>query len=397
MIRIFEKDKCCGCTACEEICPVGAIEMLPDEEGFSYPHTDISKCINCDKCNRVCPVINKSKENDYLRKVYICQNKNDEIRFDSTSGGVFSALAQYVIDKKGYVFGAEFDDSWRVVHGITNKTEDLGRFRGSKYVQSYLGNTFKSVKNLLDDNKWVLFSGTPCQVEGLTSFLQKEYEKLILMDIVCLSISSPLVWKMFLNHLEKNRKIDMSKVFKIKFRDKKKYGYEYTLMSFYDNGGKIIYSSGAESNQMLRSFVSNTSVRPSCYKCQFRKVNRVSDFTAWDCFNVYKYKKEMDDNCGTSHVMIHTEKAQKIIDEIREKYLLLEHVNIKEAVESEPAMIKNAKANKMREAFFYCIEEGNDCFDIFFRENIKVKLERILRKVLSKMKLYGFVKRLLKG
>lgn len=397
MIEITDKAKCCGCTACKVACPTGAIEMEQDKEGFSYPCIDNSKCIKCNKCNRVCPIINKSNETAFSRKVYICQNTDDNIRFDSTSGGVFSALACYVIDRNGYVFGAEFDNKWRVVHGVGSSLEDLGRFRGSKYVQSHLGDTFKDVKRLLDDDKWVLFTGTPCQVEGLVSYLNKQYEKLILMDIVCFSISSPGVWKTYLEHLEKTGKIDISKISEIKFRDKTKYGYEYTLMTFYDNNSKVLYSSGPESNQMLRSFVSNTSVRPACYSCQFKKVNRVSDFTAWDCYNVYKYKKEMDDNRGTSHVMIHTKKAQQIVDEINGKYLVMKPVELDKAVESEPAMIECAVPSVNREAFFECIADGEDCFDYFFQETPKVKIEKTLRVILSKIGLYSYFKRRIKG
>ena len=397
MINIIEKANCCGCTACKETCPTKAIEMMSDEEGFYYPHITLDKCINCEKCKKVCPIINKNKENDNLRKVYISQNMNDEIRLDSTSGGVFSALAQYVIDKKGYIFGAEFDENWRVIHGVGKCSDDLHRFRGSKYVQSYLGNTFYDVKRLLENEQWVLFTGTPCQIEGLVSYLHKQYDKLILMDLVCFSVSSPLVWKIYLNHLDKTNKIDLSEVTNIKFRDKTKYGYEYSLMNFYGKNGKIIYSSGSESNQMLRSFVSNTSVRPSCYDCKFKKINRVSDFTVWDCYNIYKYNKKLDDNRGTSHVMVHTVKAQKIIEEINDKYLRLEQVDINEAIDSEPAMIKSAIINENRKAFFKSIEEGNDCFDFFFKETIRVKSEKLLRKILSDFKLYSVVKRLVKG
>lgn len=395
MIEITEKAKCCGCTACVQVCPVEAIKMIQDVEGFYYPNTDVDKCIKCNKCNGVCPIINKSLETEYERKVYIGQNKDEKIRFDSTSGGIFSALANYVIDNNGYVFGAEFDDDWQVVHGNCKKLGELSRFRGSKYVQSNLGDTFKEVKRFLDDKQWVLFTGTPCQVEGLVSFLHDEYEKLILMDIVCYSISSPGVWEMYLKHVAKENKLDLSKIERIKFRDKTKYGYEYTLMT-YDYNGEILYASGPESNQMLRSFVSNTSTRPSCYNCHFKKINRVSDFTAWDCYNVYKYDKALDDNKGTSHVMIHSDKAQKIIEAINGKYLILEEVNLNKAIDSEPAMLECAKPSSIRNDFFKCIDEGKDGFDYYFQDTSKVKIERILRAVLSKTGLYSFIKRKIK-
>ena len=189
------------------------------------------------------------------------------------------------------------------------------------------------------------------------------------MDIVCFSISSPGVWKAYLSHLETSGKIDISKVKRIKFRDKTKYGYEYTLMTFYDENGEELYSSGPESNQMLRSFVSNTSTRPSCYDCKFKKVNRVSDFTAWDCYNVYKYDTNLDDNKGTSHILIHDQKAEDMLEELGSS-LLLKNVDLEKAVMSEPAMIQCAEPNEKRTKFFHEFEK-EDPFNVFFQESAK--------------------------
>lgn len=396
MIRIYDKKKCCGCTACKEICPVGAINMIEDDEGFKYPHVDKENCIKCNRCVSVCPNKNEQLVNNFQRKVFICQNINPDIQIDSTSGGFFSALANYILDKNGYIFGAEFDDEWKVIHGIGIKKEDLKRFRGSKYVQSDLNDTFSIIKGLLEKENWILFTGTPCQVEGLVSFLGKRYEKLVIMDFVCFSVSSPKVWKYYLKHLNKCNKVNLDNVKKIKFRDKTKYGYEYTLMTFYDDNNNLLYSSGPESNQMLRSFVSNISTRPSCSDCKFKKVNRVSDFTAWDCYNVYKYNKKLDDNKGTSHVMIHNEKAERILEEIRDRYLRVYQVDMKTAIQSEPAMTQSSFQNDSRLKFFDLIKNGDDVFDYFFKDNMKVKIERILRRSLSKLGLYSSIKRMLK-
>lgn len=394
MIEIKDKSNCCGCTACAMSCPTNAISMESDEEGFLYPKVNYHKCINCNKCTRVCPIINSSVQTSYERKVYICQNKDEKVRLDSTSGGVFSTLAKYVLDRNGYVFGAKFDKNWKVVHGFTKKEEDLGEFRGSKYVQSYVGDTFQLVKQFLKEDKWVLFTGTPCQIEGLHKYLGKDYERLILMDIVCYSISSPGVWEAYLDHLDKAGKIHKSEVSKIKFRDKTRYGYEYTLMTFYDESGKVLFESGPESNQMLRSFVSNTSTRPSCYDCKFKKINRVSDFTAWDCYNVYTYDTDLDDNKGTSHVLIHNEKAENMLGELS-KSLLLKRVDLDKAVKSEPAMIQCANPNINRTAFFQTFQK-EDPFNIYFQETIRTHIEKSLRIIFSKIGLYRFAKRMLK-
>ena len=167
-------------------------------------------------------------------------------------------------------------------------------------------------------------------------------------------------------------------------------------MTFYDENGKELYSSGPESNQMLRSFVSNTATRPSCYECKFKKVNRVSDFTAWDCYNVYKYEKQLDDNKGTSHLMIHNKKAEGMLEELS-KYLSLKPVDKDAAIASEPAMLESATASDMREDFFDSLSKGHDVFDEFFLDTFKVKLEKALRVILSKTGLYSFIKRKIKG
>ena len=332
----------------------------------------------------------------FKRRVYICQNKDEIIRMDSTSGGVFSALAQYVLDRNGVVFGAEFDKTYKVIHGMGKTTADLSKFRGSKYVQSNMGDIFKDVKELLQAGRWVLFTGTPCQVAGLKSFLGKEYKNLVLMDFVCFSISSPGVWKQYLSHLQNNGIICLDEVADIKFRDKSRFGYEYTFMTFYDKEGHKLLDSGPETNQMLRSFVSNTVTRPSCYKCACKTVERVSDFTALDCYNIYKYDKKMDDNKGTSHLMVHNEKALEILEGLKQ-YLFITEVDFQEAVKSEPAMTECSTPSEIRASFFSKFSNNKDPFNEYFKDSVRVKAERLIRKIFSSIGLYKYIKRILKG
>lgn len=394
MIIITDKTKCTGCSACCNACPVGCIQLEKDEEGFYYPLVEEKRCLDCGRCEKVCPMLNSREPDAEIRKVFICQNKSFSIRQDSTSGGVFSALSQYVIDRKGVVFGVEFDEKFCVRHSFVDNVESIEKFRGSKYVQSWVGNTYKRVQEELKKDRWVLFSGTPCQVAGLDAFLGKKYEKLILMDIVCYSVSSPGVWIQFKEYI--SRKIPFCKVSKIKFRDKMKYGYEYTQMTFYDKNGKEVYSAGPESNPMLRSFVSNTSTRPSCYKCKFKTVDRASDFTAWDCYNVYQYNRKWDDNKGTSHLMVHTKKGLEMLEDIS-KCMELREVDADKAVKSEPAMTECASPSEKREEFFSTFKSGKNVFDYYFQDTGKIKLERFLRSSLSKIGIYKYVKRLMKG
>ena len=395
MIDIMDKSKCTGCSACYSACSVGCISMQQDDEGFYYPVVDNVKCIECGKCEKICPVLNKTKPDSDVKKVYVCQNKSTSIRTDSTSGGVFSAISQYVLDNEGIVFGAEFDENFRVVHGYAVDEKGLGRFRGSKYVQSWIGNTFKRVQEELRKGRWVLFSGTPCQVAGLNAYLGKKYDKLILMDIVCYSVSSPGIWNMYLSHIEKMKKLKPQDIEMINFRDKTRYGYDYSFMTFYGKNGKVLLSEGAETNQMLRSFVSNTSTCSSCYQCQFKGIDRMSDFTAWDCYNAYQYNKNFEDNLGTSHLMVHSQKALKILPEI-ERYLNLYEVKAEKAIASEPAMTECSRPSKLRESFFIKYKAGNNVFDTCFQDNIRIKAERILRHSMSRLGIYKIVKRILK-
>ena len=166
MIEITDKSQCCGCTACASICPKKAIVMKQDEEGFMYPIVDKTKCINCGLCDKVCLVKNQ-KEDKFEQDAYLVNNKDESIRSDSTSGGAFTPIAEYVLDRSGVVFGAAFDNNFKVVHTYVESKEELAKFRGSKYVQSYLGDTFLKVKEFLNNDRTVCFSGTPCQIEGL--------------------------------------------------------------------------------------------------------------------------------------------------------------------------------------------------------------------------------------
>lgn len=198
MIDIKEKKECCGCNACAQRCPKSCITMREDSEGFLYPEVDKEICIDCGICEKVCPVMYQGNKRKPLA-VYAVKHKNNEIRLSSSSGGVFTALAESVIDEGGVVFGAKFDDNWCVVHSYSETKEGLAAFRGSKYLQSRIGDSFKKVECFLKANRKVLFSGTPCQIAGLKRFLRKEYDNLLTVDFVCHGVPSPGVWREYLN------------------------------------------------------------------------------------------------------------------------------------------------------------------------------------------------------
>lgn len=253
MIKINRKEECCGCTACKSICPVDAIEMKEDEEGFLYPYIDEKLCIHCNACEKACPMLNVEKEEKVKQKAYIVNNKNTKIRLESTSGGAFTAIAEYVIEKKGIVFGAAFNEDLEVEHIAINNKEELKRFRGSKYVQSDMNDTFTQVKKYLEQGTIVCFSGTPCQVEGLKKFLPKEYSNLITVDVVCRAVPSPKLYRLYKQYMKKKMKSD--EIEDIIFRDKSVYGYRYTTMTVKTK--YKIYHNGVESDPYLRAFFNN--------------------------------------------------------------------------------------------------------------------------------------------
>lgn len=392
MIEIKEKSQCCGCTACSSVCPKKAIVMKQDEEGFMYPIIDKSKCVNCGLCDKVCPLKNANEE-IFEQKAYIVNNKNDEIRKDSTSGGAFTPIAEYVLNQGGVVYGAAFDKNYNVVHTYVDNKESLTILRGSKYVQSFLGDTFKQVKDLLNDNRIVCFSGTPCQIEGLKKFLQKDYKNLITVDVMCHAAPSPLVWKKYLNY--EVSKLKGKKIEKILFRDKSKYGYKYSTMTIKTD--KDEYSRGVESDPYLRAFFGDLSDRPSCYDCKFKKQCHVSDFTIWDCFIVDNFDKNLDDDKGTSRILINTENGRNIFEKIKENFNYTE-VKTYSLVKNVKEMLQSVEMNEKRTNFFKDLNEVNEeeFFKKWFPDTIKVKVERTARVTMARTGVYKCIKKIAK-
>ena len=237
MIEIKDKKDCVGCTACAEICPKKCIQMKPDEEEFLYPVVDKSRCVECNACNTVCPIQSPVTEEEKPQKAYLVQHCDEKVRLDSSAGGAFTAIATVVLQKGGVVFGAAYDENFHVQHTYVETVDDLKKFRNSKYVQSELGDSFHMVKDFLQNGRWVCFSGTPCQIEGLSKFLRKPYEKLVLVDVVCHGIPSPLVWTKYLEYQEQS----FPNPDNIRFRDKF-YGYKYSTMSIIQDGKKVYHA-----------------------------------------------------------------------------------------------------------------------------------------------------------
>ena len=384
-VKIEENDLCCGCTACYSACPKNAIRMVRDNEGFLYPEVDREKCVNCGMCKKVCPILNKAKLNEFKPKAYLFQNSNEEIRKDSTSGGIFTAIGEFVIKNNGIVYGASFDDNFVVNHIGIESVDDLSKFRKSKYVQSNQNNCFKEIKQYLDNGKLVCYSGTPCQVVGLRAYLRKDYENLILVDIMCHSVPSPLVFEKYKGYILK--KMNANKILNINFRDKNKYGYKYSMMTVETDNG--IYSQGIDTDPYLRAFFSDVSIRPSCYNCHFKTMKRVSDLTIWDCFNINEIDKSFDDDKGTTRVLVQSEKGEKLLENLDN--VRLKELDINIATKKVKEMTNSVNYNSKRKGFFENINDDN-VFEKYYPTNFKTKINSFVRKTLAVTGVYSSVK-----
>lgn len=393
MIEIKDKKDCCGCWACHNACPKHCIEMTEDSEGFSYPTVDKDVCIDCGLCEKVCPVINAEKEQPKAQKAFLLQHKDERILQESTSGGAFTAIATWVISQGGVVFGAAYNEALQVEHRYVEKAEDLRIFRNSKYVQSQVGDAYREAKALLNQGRMVCFSGTPCQLEGLLKFLRKPYDNLVTVDLMCHSITSPKVFRAYveLKKSEGGQDID-----NILFRDKRPYGYKYSQMSVYKQG-KQVYHEGVETDVYLRSFFSDMNVRPSCYACKFKKRYRLTDFTIWDCFDVYKFSKKMDNDKGVTRILAHTERAARILHQLSDVYLM--EIDADKAVAGVREMSKSVRMNPRRSELFkelMTVNFGGGKLYTLYPNTLKTKAEKCVRIVLAKTGIYSTLKRIAK-
>ena len=381
-INIISKEDCCGCTACANICQSGAISMKEDKEGFLYPVIDKDKCVDCGVCKRICPVLNKIKNKLSNQKGYIFQYKDKNIRKESTSGGFFTAIAEYVIENNGIVYGVGLDKSFVAKHERVTNINDLWKFRNSKYVQSDPNNTFKQVKEDLNNNLLVLYSGTACQIEGLKRYLQKDYEKLITVDVICRSVPSPLLWKKYIE--AKNKTNDIDKAY---FREKI-YGYKYSNLCLHSKD-RIVYKNGIDTDPYLRAFFSNIASRPSCYNCKFKEQFHKADFTIWDCFDVDRYDEDFNDDVGTTKVLVNNKKSISIFEKLAPKHKTKE-IEVSKLVNSFHQMFNPIRFNSNRDKFFDDLknEKINTVLLEYFPNTLKCRIEKGLRLFFIKMSLY---------
>lgn len=366
--------------------------MKGDKEGFLYPSVDTEVCVDCKLCEKVCPVINREKEDKPHRQYgYLVQHKDEKIRKQSTSGGAFTAIASWVINQGGVVFGAGYKKgTFIVAHQPVERTEELAIFRNSKYVQSELGECFSQVKCFLDSERLVLFSGTPCQIEGLVAYLRnKKYKNLLLVDIVCHGIPSPRV---FSSYLKAQEELIGGKFTNILFRDKY-YGYHYSSFSIYNTDPSKNYHKGVDTNGYLRAFFRNLSDRPSCYVCPFKNRYRKSDLTLWDCFPIEKFTKRLDGK-GTTRVLAQSEKGAGVMNEVIKElnYVIVDPDKLTEGVRE---MFHSVPMNPKREAFFEDLDKMAPVvfFNKWFPLTWQVRLNSFVRITCHRLGIYTLAKR----
>ncbi len=319
MQKLFNNKKdCCGCTACKSICPTGAITIKADKHGFLYPKIDQQKCIDCGMCKKVCAFQNGYKKNEKeYPEVWAVKHKNSNVLKTSTSGGAFTAISDYILDLDGVVYGVAFDNDLNVSHEKATTKQEREKFKGSKYSQSNLKNIFLEIKKYLKNDKLVLFTGTPCQNEGLNSFLMNSNintEKLILCDLICHGTPSPLLWKEYINFCEKKNK---SKIVEYHHRSKVHgWGKGIYIESAKYKNGKTDCTSYL--SQMYKKFFSSCiCFMEACYVCPYTNLNRPSDITIADFWGIEKCLPEFNDKRGVSLVLVNSQKGKNIFKNIK--------------------------------------------------------------------------------
>lgn len=370
--------ECTGCSACLHICPKSCINMVPDNYGFLYPHINDEICVNCGICEKNCPVLNKTEQEIPINTNCYATKTNDEtIRKQSSSGGIFSVIAEKILENNGIVYGAAFDESFVVKHIGISSINDLDLLRRSKYVQSDLNNSFSAIKQHLDDGKAVLFTGTPCQIEGLLSYLRKPYDNLITMDFVCHGVPAPNVWEYYKTYLQKQYK---SPITNINFRDKS-LGWKNSSVRFaFENGS--VYCNSFKNDPYMKVFLANMDLREACYACKFKSTNHKSDITVADFWGIDKINPAIDDDKGLSLLMVNTEKGNTLLNNIKNNLTLIK-TDIEKSFPYNPCIIKPASVHNFRPYFLSNYNKGdfeklvNNCLNPSYIIRLKRKLYQI--------------------
>lgn len=302
MIEIKDKSQCCGCEACAQRCPVSCITMREDECGFLYPHVDVDACVDCHMCEQVCPCLNRQEAQAPIA-CHAAANPDETERLKSSSGGLFMMLARNVIGQGGVVFGARFDDSWGVVHDAAEAVEALAPFCTSKYVQSAIGDSYQRVKDFLQQDRWVMFTGTPCQIAGLKRFVGETAGRLVTVEVACHGVPSPGVWRAWLKKRSGGQTIQ-----RVNFRDKSTGWRGYSV---------VIGDSRRhhDDDDYMVTFLDNYNLRPSCFNCPAKDGSSGADILLADLWGCDRILSRRDDNRGMSAVIVRSEAGRQLVEQ----------------------------------------------------------------------------------
>lgn len=364
-IEIVKKNECCGCGSCMQKCPKNAISMTENEEGFLVPIINKKSCVNCGLCTKVCPQLKeKTKPKENYPQAYAVYNKNTEELLKSSSGGMFSVIANYVLENNGIVFGAAYNNNNEVNHIYVENKEDLQKLRNSKYVQSNINNTYKEVEKNLKENRLTLFTGTPCQVAGLKAYLMKDYKNLILVDIVCHGVPNQKVFKKYLEHLEGKFK---SKIKAYNFRNKEQNGWGlYAKIETED--GEIRYKNSAF-DPYYSAFLECKMYRESCYNCHYTSFYRNSDITLADYWGILNAHPEFYSEKGVSLVLINNNKGKELLNKINENIEYIK-TDLEKASQKNMNLKRPSNRPKERDYIYNGINEKSS--NQFIKENLKI-------------------------
>lgn len=386
MPKLAETEYCTGCTACAAACPKDCIIMVADEHGFLCPVIEAEACVSCGLCEKSCPVINPLKISENERKAYAAYSKDEAMRLSSASGGVFTEISKAVLQQNGVVYGAAYNKQFEVAHICVENEKALSMLRGAKYAQSDLRGIFAQIKQRLDGGQMVLFSGTPCQVGGLKSFLHKDYENLLTVDFVCHSVPSPMAWREYVKY-RAQQDCGGELPVAINLRSKKTGWSRYQ----YSNLFEYLYGSDhtAKSSESLymKLFVGGYINRESCANCRFKGYSRVSDLTIGDFWGIWDIAPEMDDNKGTSVILVQSGMGAKLLDSVTDR-LIIKSVTLEEASRQNGAMLYASCSNERRAETLTAICSGKirECKKWFVpkRPPIKKRIRNMMGRILGK-------------
>lgn len=376
-LGICKKSECTGCGACAQSCPQKSISMKEDEiECFEYPIVDLSRCNNCGLCQRTCPVLSGEEKKETLEECLVGYNVNDTERMHSSSGAIFPIMAKKVLSRNGVVFGAVFSENRKRVHHIgASDINSVTQMFGSKYVQSSTKDSFAEAKKYLESGREVLYSGTACQINALKAFLQKEYDNLFTVDVVCHGVASPRILEIIENSVEKNTK---QKIKNVNFRSK---DTGWKNFSF-----KIDFAAGKAITEIFprsafgRLFVNNICLRENCYACKFKDGSHGSDITIGDAWGIEKYRPKLNDDKGASVIVVHTPNGNSLIDDIKGE-LRLENVSMADAFNDNCFYFKSVGRHALRDQYLIYLAEENPNIDEILKLVHTSFMRRVFRKI----------------